>query len=57
MERDSRRMRGERPFLFSNLKAQEGVGEIVGFVLTSGGFATQEPTATIPTRHPIEKNF
>lgn len=43
MERDSRRMRGERPFLFSNLKAQEGVGEIVDFVLTSGGFTTQEP--------------
>ena len=44
MERDSRRMRGKRPFLFSNLKAQEGVGEIVDFVLASGGFATQEPT-------------
>ena len=44
MERDSRRMRGERPFLFSNLKAQKGVGEIVDFVLASGGFATQEPT-------------
>ena len=44
MERDSRRMRGERPFLFSNLKAQEGVGEIVDFVLASGGFAAQEPT-------------
>ncbi len=43
MERDSRRMRGERPFLFSNLKAQEGVGEIVDFVLASGGFTAQEP--------------
>ena len=43
MERDSRRMRGERPFLFSNLKAQQGVGEIVDFVLASGGFAMQEP--------------
>ena len=42
MERDSHRMRGERPFLFSNLKAQEGVGEIVDFVLASGGFATPE---------------
>lgn len=42
MERDSRRMRGERPFLFSNLKAQEGVGEIVDFVLASGGFITPE---------------
>ena len=49
MERDSRRMRGERPFLFSNLKAQEGVGEIVDFVLTSGGFAAQEPAGETDT--------
>ncbi|HEX8143077.1 MAG TPA: urease accessory protein UreG [Pyrinomonadaceae bacterium] len=28
MERDSRRMRGERPFLFTNLKSEEGVGEV-----------------------------
>ena len=46
MERDSRRMRGERPFLFSNLKAQEGVGEIVDFVLASGGFTTPETDAS-----------
>ncbi len=45
MERDSRRMRGERPFLFSNLKAQEGVDEVVDFVLASGGFAAQEPAS------------
>ena len=44
MERDSRRMRKNRPFLFSNLKTLEGVDEIVDFVLTSGGFATQETT-------------
>ena len=40
MARDSRRMRGERLFLFSNLKALEGVDEIVDFVLASGGFTT-----------------
>ncbi len=40
MARDSRRMRKSRPFLFSNLKAQEGVDEIVDFVLASGGFTT-----------------
>ena len=42
MERDSLRMRKTRPFLFSNLKTQDGVDEIVDFVLASGGFATQE---------------
>ena len=45
MARDSRRMRQTRPFLFSNLKAQEGVDEIVDFVLASGGFTAQEPTS------------
>ena len=40
MARDSRRMRKSRPFLFSNLKALEGVDEIVDFVLASGGFTT-----------------
>jgi urease accessory protein len=28
MERDSRRMRGERPFIFTNLKSEEGVREV-----------------------------
>ena len=46
MARDSRRMRKSRPFLFSNLKAQEGVDEIVDFVLASGGFTA--PGASSP---------
>ena len=37
MARDSRRMRGDRPFVFTNLKADEGVGGIVEFVEASGG--------------------
>jgi urease accessory protein len=36
MERDSRRMRGERPFVFSNLRAGQGVDEIAAFVLREG---------------------
>ena len=39
MARDSRRMRGDRPFVFTNLKADEGVGGIVEFVEVSGGLA------------------
>ncbi len=39
MEADSRRMRGERPFLFTNLKAGEGVAEVAEFVLRQGGLA------------------
>ena len=36
MDRDARRMRGERPFLFSNLKTGQGLDEIVRFIETEG---------------------
>jgi urease accessory protein len=37
MDRDSKRMRGQRPFLFTNLKENKGVAEIADFILQSGG--------------------
>ncbi len=37
MESDTKRMRGERPFVFSNLKTGEGVPAIAGFVERKGG--------------------
>jgi len=37
MDRDARRMRGTRPFLFSNLKENRGVAEIAEFILRAGG--------------------
>ena len=37
MARDSRAMRGERPFVFTNLKAGDGVESIVEFVELTGG--------------------
>jgi len=37
MARDAARMRGERPFVFTNLKAGKGVGDIVDFVVDKGG--------------------
>ena len=39
METDTRRMRGERPFVFSNLKTGEGVKEIVSFIEHEGMLA------------------
>jgi urease accessory protein len=39
MDRDSKRMRGERPFVFANLKARKGVEEIAGFIERAGGLA------------------
>ena len=32
MDRDSRRMRGQRPFVFTNLKIQEGVDGVVSWI-------------------------
>ena len=37
MDRDARKMRGERPFLFTNLKENKGVAEIADFVAKAGG--------------------
>lgn len=37
MERDSAHMRRDRPFVFSNMKSGDGVGQIVDFLLASGG--------------------
>jgi len=36
MDCDARRMRGEKPFLFSNLKTGQGLAEIVRFIETQG---------------------
>ena len=36
MDRDARKMRGERPFVFSNLKAGKGLGEIIDFIVSEG---------------------
>ncbi len=36
MERDARRMRGERPFVFSNMKTGQGLDDIVAFIRERG---------------------
>ena len=36
MDRDARKMRGERPFQFSNLKTGQGLDEIVNFIEQQG---------------------
>jgi urease accessory protein len=37
MDRDARKMRGARPFLFTNLKENKGVAEITRFIVEAGG--------------------
>ena len=36
MDRDARKMRGTRPFIFSNLKSGQGLEEIIHFITTEG---------------------
>ncbi len=36
MDRDARKMRGERPFVFSNLKTREGLNTIIEFIVDAG---------------------
>ena len=37
MDRDARRMRGDRPFVFTNLKTGQGLETVVRFIETAGG--------------------
>jgi urease accessory protein len=48
MERDARRMRGERPFVFTNLKKGTGVPQVEGWVLQE--FRTGHRASLIPGR-------
>jgi urease accessory protein len=36
MDRDARKMRGERPFVFTNLKTGEGLERVIDFILQQG---------------------
>src|SRR6201998_4518759 len=37
MDRDARKMRGDRPFVFANIRAGQGVDQIAAFIETKGG--------------------
>jgi urease accessory protein len=39
MDRDARRMRGERPFVFTNLKTSQGLDVVASFIERVGGLA------------------
>jgi urease accessory protein len=36
MDRDAKKMRGERPFVFSNMKTSQGLPEIIHCIETQG---------------------
>jgi urease accessory protein len=39
MDRDSRKMRGDRPFVFARVRSGDGVAEIAAFIERAGGLA------------------
>jgi urease accessory protein len=39
MDRDAKRMRGAKPFVFTNLKTKDGVSHIADFIVKTGGLA------------------
>lgn len=49
MERDSRTMRGERPFVFANLYDGVGLEEIIAFILDRGMLPERRPSASTPS--------
>jgi len=36
MDRDARKMRGERPFIFANMKQEDGLDKIINFIVEQG---------------------
>jgi urease accessory protein len=43
MERDSRKMRGARPFVFTNLKTGQGLDTVIKFIETEGMLCAAQP--------------
>src|SRR5437016_12264071 len=41
MDADAKRMRGERPFIMTNMKRSEGLDRIIGFIESKGGLQPQ----------------
>ncbi|MFT4046465.1 MAG: urease accessory protein UreG [Solimonas sp.] len=47
MDRDAKKMRGARPFLFSNLKENRGLHEIAAFIIKIGGLEARPLPETL----------
>ena len=47
MDRDSRKMRGARPFVFTNMKQNTGVRKIAQFIIDQGGLPSRDLPETL----------
>jgi len=48
MDADTKRMRGTRPYVFTNMKTQEGVATIASFIEERGGLAPSAAPRVLP---------
>jgi urease accessory protein len=55
MDRDAKRMRGDRPFVFTNIRAGKGVPEIAAFIERQGGLR-RASGAVAPLSQPIHQD-
>tara|TARA_B110000037_G_scaffold152027_1_gene171405 strand:- start:786 stop:1340 length:555 start_codon:yes stop_codon:yes gene_type:complete len=46
MDRDAKKMRADKPFIFANLKVQKGVREIADFIIGMGGVELKDKPKT-----------
>jgi len=46
MDRDAKKMRGDRPFVFTNLKKGDGLTTIVDFIIRTGGLPVRAAATT-----------
>jgi urease accessory protein len=52
MEADAQKMRINRPFIFTNLKSGEGVGQIANFIVETGGLTKSATWPSSQGMHP-----
>lgn len=46
MDHDARKMRGDRPFVFTNIKSGQGVSDVAAFIIGAGGLDLAIPPVT-----------
>jgi len=47
MDRDAKKMRGDKPFIFSNLKVSKGLQEIIDFIIREGMLEDKAVTVSV----------
>lgn len=59
MERDAKKMRGDKPFVFTNLKTQDGLATVIDFIKLQMGVSWQRLFNLLvnPVREPEIKTF